>query len=138
VIFRGESRSAGELNGFLDRGSKIHGEISFEQTFRIDGHLQGSVRSQGELVIGESGVVDGEIEVGVVFISGTVHGKVRASHKIEITPAGRVHAELQAPVLIVEEGAFFEGRCAMQREGAGKTKLESEGSKTVVPLSSRS
>lgn len=137
MIFRGE-RPGGELNGFLDGGSRINGELVFEETFRIDGHVEGIVRSKGELVVGESGEVDGEIAVSTVYISGTVRGKVRAVKRIEISRSGRVHAELQTPVLVVDEGAFFEGRCVMGREAAAASAAaEKEPSHSVVPLKPR-
>lgn len=137
-MFRGD-RPGGELNGFLDGGSRIHGELVFDETFRIDGRVEGAVRSKGELVVGESGDVDGEIEAGTVFISGTVRGKVKASKRIEISPAGRVQAELQAPVLVIEEGAFFEGRCSMGRESTAQgTSSSADSHQAVVPLKHRS
>jgi hypothetical protein len=68
----------GDLNGFLDAGSHIVGELHFDDTFRIDGKLTGKVISDGELVVGERGEVDGEIDVRRVYVSGIVKGRVRA------------------------------------------------------------
>ncbi len=104
----------GDLNGFLDAGSLINGELRFEDTFRVDGKIVGKVVSEGELIVGEKGDVDGEIRVRRVYVSGTVKGQVHAE-KIEITPAGRVMADLFAPTLVIEAGAFFEGTCSMKR-----------------------
>ena len=136
MIFRGES-SAGELNGFLDSGSRIQGELSFEDSFRIDGAINGKVRSQGELVVGEHGVVEGEIEVGTLYISGTVRAKVRAFQRIEITAKGRVHGELSTPSLVIEEGALFEGACSM--DGSGSVESSKATGKGVVhPMPAKS
>ncbi len=113
----------GDLNGFLDAGSHIQGDLHFEDTFRVDGKLTGKVVSKGDLVVGEQGQVEGEIQVGRIFVSGTVRGSVRAARRVEITARGRVHADLETPSLVIEDGAHFEGRCAMGREerveGAG-------------------
>ncbi|HVS63635.1 MAG TPA: polymer-forming cytoskeletal protein [Thermoanaerobaculia bacterium] len=113
MIFRGDASGGSQLNGFLDTGSRITGELRFEQEFRIDGAVDGKVVSDGELVVGEQGVVEGEIEVGTVYISGTVRAKVRAHRRIEITASGKVYGEISTPALVIEEGALFEGRCAM-------------------------
>jgi cytoskeletal protein CcmA (bactofilin family) len=108
----------GDLNGFLDAGSHITGELSFDDTFRIDGKLTGNVVSKGNLIVGERGEVDGEIKVGRVFVSGVVRGTMRATERAEITATGRVFAKLYTPSLMIEEGAFFEGQCSMERKEA--------------------
>lgn len=112
MIFKSEGKQS-DLNGFLDTGSHINGELRFETTFRVDGKLTGVVRSAGDLVVGEGGEVEGEIEVGQVFVSGVVRGTIRATRRVQITPTGKVFADLETPALIVEDGALFEGRCAM-------------------------
>lgn len=112
MLRKGDGR--GELNGFLDAGSHIQGELRFEDTFRVDGKVTGKVRSDGELVVGERGEVDGEIVVGRIVVAGTVKGRIEAG-RIEIARSGRVLADLATPVLVVEEGGFVEGTCTMQR-----------------------
>lgn len=131
MMFKGGG-SGGELNGFLDGGSQIEGELHFEDTFRIDGKILGKVISDGSLVVGQKGEVDGEIRVRQVFVSGTVKGEIHASEKIEITAAGRVIADLFAPSLVIEEGAYFEGSCAMTR----RYDLE-KGNVTQLPLAKK-
>ena len=112
----------GDLNGFLDAGSHIEGNLHFEDTFRVDGRLSGRVDSKGDLVVGEQGEVEGDIRVGRIFVSGTVKGSVQASQRVEITSRGKVHADLETPSLMIEDGAFFEGRCSMTQhpESAGE------------------
>ena len=107
----------GDLNGFLDAGSTIKGELHFEDTFRVDGRVEGKVVSKGDLVVGEGGEVDAEIRVGRLFVSGTVRGRVVAK-RVEFAAGGKVFADVETPSLIVEEGAFFQGSCAMAGEGA--------------------
>lgn len=116
-------KARGDLNGFLDAGSHIRGELHFDDTFRIDGRLTGKAISKGNLVVGENGEVDAEIEVGGVYVSGTVRGQVKASERIEIAAGGRVYADLHTPVLVVEDGAILEGHCSMSRtEPSGKPR----------------
>jgi len=112
MMFKG-GETKGDLNGFLDAGSHMQGELHFEDTFRVDGKLTGKVVSSGDLVVGERGEVDGETEVGRVFVSGTLKGTVRAQTRIEITAGGRLLGDIQTPTLVIEEGGFYEGRCSM-------------------------
>lgn len=105
----------GELNGFLDAGSQLQGELRFEDTFRIDGKFSGSIVSDGDLIVGVGGLIDAEVSVRRVFVSGEVRGKLSAAERVEITSEGKVKADLQTPSLTIEDGAFFEGRCTMDR-----------------------
>lgn len=110
--FRGRSAS-GDLSGFLDIGSHFAGELRFDQSFRVDGKVVGTVISEGDLVVGEKGEIEGEIRVGRLFVSGRVQGKVRVAKRLSIHSPGRVQGEIHAPTLVIEEGGVLEGSCAM-------------------------
>lgn len=101
------------LNGFLDRGSHFHGELTFEETFRIDGKFEGKISTGSELILGETADVDAEVDVGRISINGTFKGRIRAKERIDLLPRARVFADLSAPLLKIEEGACFEGSCSM-------------------------
>ena len=126
MIFKGGD-GGGELNGFLDSGSHIQGELQFEETFRVDGRISGRVHTKGELVIGEPGRVDGELEVSSAVISGVVTGRIRALKRVEITASARVSATIETPVLIVEKGAFLEGRSDMRRASLRQEAAQRQG-----------
>jgi cytoskeletal protein CcmA (bactofilin family) len=108
-----------DLNGFLDSGSHLEGELRFDTSFRIDGKFNGSIVSDGDLMVGEGGEIEGELAIGRIFISGTIRGTVRASRRVQIAPSGKVFADLETPSLEIEDGALFEGRCSMMRDGEG-------------------
>lgn len=126
MMFKSEGER-GDLNGFLDAGSQIEGDLHFEDTFRVDGRLSGKVVSSGDLVVGQQGQVEGEIRVGRIFISGVVKGSVKAGQRVEITAQAKVTADLETPSLMIEDGAFFEGRCSM-----GKERPEGAAERPVV------
>lgn len=115
MIFKSDTKSS-DLNGFLDAGSHVHGELRFETSFRVDGKFTGTVVAEGDLIVGESGEVEGELRVGRVFVSGTIRGNVQARQRVQITPGGKVFADIVTPSLVIEDGAIFEGRCSMSRE----------------------
>lgn len=125
----------GDLNGFLDAGSHMEGELRFDDTFRIDGRITGRIVSDGELIVGERGEIEGEVEVRRIYVSGIVRGKLDAGEYLEITPTGRVFADLETPSLKIEEGAVFEGQCTMKGEkGAEGSESHSGGKVTPMPV----
>ncbi len=104
-----------ELNGFLDKGTFFKGEITFKNLLRIDGKLNGVIRSNETLIIGEEADVEGEIFVGICVINGKFKGKIEAKNKIEIHPKALVEGEIKTPVLEVKEGGVFNGNCSMTK-----------------------
>lgn len=119
-----KNEPAGDLSGFLDRGITFKGEISFKDTLRIDGHFEGTIRSGKTLIIGESADVDAEIEVGSLYVSGHLRGQAKVTERIELSNTARVESNLATTVLVVEEGAVFEGRCSMSKDPSKPQEVE--------------
>jgi cytoskeletal protein CcmA (bactofilin family) len=99
----------GALNGFLDSGARFEGTLSFDDVFRIDGHFRGVVVSESELVVGDRAVLEGEIRVGRLAVSGTIRGVIHARERVEVHAGARIFAEIHTPTLVVEEGAVLQG-----------------------------
>lgn len=114
-----KGKGSGDLNGFLDRGASFKGELEFEDTMRIDGRFNGRIVSKNELIVGDSANIEGDIHVGRIAISGTVIGKIVADQKVEIHRNGKVYSDIDTPALIIEEGAIFQGNCAMGDRNKG-------------------
>jgi len=103
---------------YLDRGSKISGKLMFDGPARIDGEVDGEIISKDSLNIGESAVVTAQIKAASIVVAGKVSGDITGSQKIEIRPSAKVMGNLAAPLLVIQEGALFEGHCSMQPEVA--------------------
>jgi cytoskeletal protein CcmA (bactofilin family) len=101
MIFKTDGKQ-NDLNGFLDKGSHLNGELLFETTFRVHGKFTGTVASDGDLIVGEGGEIEGEVKVGDLFVSGVVRGKVAAKRRVHIAPSGKVYAEIETRSLFVD------------------------------------
>jgi cytoskeletal protein CcmA (bactofilin family) len=107
--------------GWIGRGIEVTGDIVFADRLQVDGKVSGKLSSEsGTLVLGESGQLDAQVEVGVCVIHGAIHGNIIARSKVEIHKSGRVHGDVITPVLLVEEGAVFNGAIRMGQEAAGR------------------
>lgn len=115
------ARSSETLNGFVDSGCTIRGELEFSNAFRVDGRIEGTIRSRSELLVGEDGTVEGEIDVARCLIGGQVRGTVKASEKVVLHASARVWGEVHAPAVVMEDGAFLEGKVDMAAGGASAT-----------------
>lgn len=109
---------ATDARAYLDSGSKISGKLYFDAPARIDGHVEGEISAKESLTIGESAVITAQIRASSVVVAGKVSGDITATNRIEIRPSAKVLGNLTSPTLVIQEGAFFEGTCAMELEPA--------------------
>jgi cytoskeletal protein CcmA (bactofilin family) len=119
----------GRLSGFVGNGTVLTGETNFQAMLRVDGHLTGRVSSEsGTLIVGSTGRVDANILVAAAMINGTVNGDIIAMEKVELGRTARVIGNIQAPRLVIEDGAIFEGSCSMlkSKEAFDKKVYESK------------
>ena len=107
-----------DLSGFLAEGTVISGDIRFPDILRIDGKVTGKITSERELVVGDTGEVEADIDVGMLSVNGRVSGTFRVRERMTIHPRGQVRGELilDKPGLIIEEGGLFEGTIEMSGE----------------------
>ncbi len=116
-----KKESPDEILSLLGEGMEMVGEISFAQGLRVDGIIRGKVRSEGSLVIGNKGRVEAEIDIQRITINGEFHGTIHAADRVEIHREGRVYGELYTPCLIIEAGAYFDGKCNMTDKAPAKS-----------------
>ncbi len=130
----------GRLSGFVGNGTVLTGETNFQAMLRVDGHLTGKVGSEsGTLIIGSTGKVDANITVAAAMINGTVNGDIIAFEKVELGRTARVVGNIQAPRLMIEDGAIFEGSCNMlkSKEAFDKKAFDKKAqfeTKDLLPL----
>ena len=108
--------SSDDIKAFIGEGTTFKGVLMYEGTIRIDGRVEGEIITEGNLVIGKSAVVEAEIKVGKISISGKVVGSIHAKEVVEIHPTGKVYGDIRTPALIIEEGVIFQGNCQMEPE----------------------
>lgn len=122
-----DKRSA-DRTTVLKEDASFEGKLMFEGTVCVDGKFKGEVFSSGDLAVGSTGIVEGQIEIGAINILGEVRGNIKASRKIVINAPAVVRGDIVAPSLIIEEGAVFEGSCSMGdvKDRTFKSKIQKD------------
>ncbi len=105
--------SLAAVTGVLDAGCEFEGKLCFQGTLRIGGVFKGQIFTPDTLIIGEGAQVQGEIDAGVVVISGEVHATIKARHRVEIHSPAVFRGSIVTPSLQVDEGVIFEGSSKM-------------------------
>jgi cytoskeletal protein CcmA (bactofilin family) len=121
--------SSAGLIGYLYKGSRVSGQLSFQGPARIDGNVDGEIHCQGTLTIGPGAEVKAKITSQAVVIHGKVEGNVSAKEKVELVAPARLIGNIDTPKLIIAEGVVFDGDCSM---GVAKQKGGVSGSQSVV------
>jgi cytoskeletal protein CcmA (bactofilin family) len=104
-----------EFTSHVNEGTEIEGTLTCSGTVLLNGRVRGEIVSNDTLVVGEKGVINAAIRAAIVEISGEVVGNVSASERIELHPNCRVYGDIDAPVVIIDEGALLEGQCRMTK-----------------------
>lgn len=94
---------------FLGKDVVFKGVLTLEGNIRVDGRLEGELRSTGTLIVGEHAVIRGNIMAGILITSGKIKGDVIALEKIKILKPGVVIGDIRTPAISIEAGAFFHG-----------------------------
>lgn len=110
----------GEVS-ILSSGVKVEGRIYSDGNMRIDGIVNGDITVNGNLTLGEESEVKGEIKARNITVSGKVEGTVSASDKFILEANASLIGDLSAKVLVVEEGALFEGKSVMRTENTAES-----------------
>jgi cytoskeletal protein CcmA (bactofilin family) len=116
-----------EVNAFMGAETFFEGKLTYTGAVRLDGRFKGVIRSDDTLIVGDTGRIEGEIHVGITIIQGEVVGNVYGKERVELHHPGRMIGNVTAPVVIMDEGAIFEGNCKMKE----KKKEEKEEKKEV-------
>ncbi len=117
MFARGESKPraiSDEISAFLGKETVFEGKMTFQGVFRLDGKFQGEIFESGTLIVGETAVIKGKVEVQTIVILGHVDGDVYAKSRAEIHSTGKLYGKLITPVFTVSEGGIFDGNCKME------------------------
>ena len=102
-------------------GTELVGDIKLKDNFHLDGKMDGSLASQGDVAIGRSGRFKGEIQAKRVLVSGVLDGKVDAD-RLEIVASGQVSGEIKVRELVIESGGQFIGASHVKKHDAPQLK----------------
>ena len=108
-----EKRSADSELSLIGSNTVIEGKIITEGSIRIDGKLVGDLVAKANAAIGPSGIVEGTVQAVNISLAGKVTGSLTANEKLVLESKANVKGAIRASRLVIDEGAVFDGHCAM-------------------------
>ena len=97
----------------LSSGVKIEGKIDSDGNVRIDGSVLGDVNVNGNLTLGETAQLKGNVKANNVSVSGKIEGTVTATEKLILESKSTLKGDITSKILVIEEGAKFDGNSSM-------------------------
>lgn len=117
-MFGKESKKAGENTvaerNVIGKNTKITGEIVSEGDFRIDGTIEGNIITNGRVIIGGSGFVNGKVECTNADVEGKFSGELLVANTLTVKSSANINGDVVIGKLSVEPGAAFNATCAMK------------------------
>ncbi|MBL7939694.1 MAG: polymer-forming cytoskeletal protein [Flavobacteriales bacterium] len=113
-----EPVSPGKINSIME-GTSIEGEIKSDSNIRVDGRVKGTVNARGRVIVGQTGVIEGEVVCQSSDIEGTVIGKINCQDLLSLKATAKLQGDINTKKLAIEPGAVFTGNCSM---GGGVVK----------------
>jgi len=98
----------------IAKNTSIVGDIISEGDYRIDGTVEGTIKTKGRVVIGTQGTVKGTVECSNADIEGTFVGKLSVSDLLSLKSSAKIEGEVFINKLSVEPNATFNATCTMK------------------------
>jgi cytoskeletal protein CcmA (bactofilin family) len=94
----------------LNSDVEIQGNLKFSGEMSFDGKIEGDIRGDGALLLGETAAVNGNVEAASAVVRGKVNGNIVAKEKLEIRGKTELFGDIRAARLSIEEGVTFVGK----------------------------
>ena len=120
-----------ESINIITKGTVIKGDVTSTGDFRLDGTLEGNIQLNGKLVVGDTGIVNGNILCMNANIIGTVNGNLSVKELLSLHATARVKGDILINKLSIEPGAVFTGKCRMLDEV--RQQQEAEAAAAAAP-----
>ena len=103
------SKDNEQSESFIGSGTESQGELKVKGTLRVEGQFDGQVNAP-IVILGETGVMKGEVSAKKIVIGGTVEGNLRVQETVEIKATGKVLGDIFTKKISVTEGAKINGK----------------------------
>jgi cytoskeletal protein CcmA (bactofilin family) len=111
-----EKKAAEEISNssnVIGKGTTIEGNIETFGNIRIEGRINGNIKSKAKIALGNSSHVDGNITAQNADVEGGVKGRIEIAEVLVLKATAVVHGDISTGKLVVEPGAVFNGSCKM-------------------------
>lgn len=121
----------------LGKSLLLKGELHAQEEVVIEGKVEGTIKSDGMVVVGKTGVVIADIVAREIIIKGEVTGNVTGTEKVEIIPMGILNGNIQSQRVVLAEGAIFKGNIDMSVKEKPKNVVSEQNKTDNKPVQTK-
>lgn len=103
-----------EIDTIIGPGTKFVGNIEAIGIVRVDGEFRGNIVTKGDVIIGDNGILEGDVSARNMVVAGNSGANINCSEKLQIKADGKVSGDIVVKSIIIEENAVFNGKCSMR------------------------
>ncbi len=107
------SKNNEQLESFIGSGTEFQGGLNVKGALRVDGQFDGKLNAAC-VILGETGVIKGEVSAQKIIIGGKVEGNLRIQEIVEIKATGKVLGDIITKIISIMEGAKVNGKIGME------------------------
>jgi len=100
-------------------GMTVNGDIDSSGVVKVEGRVEGSIRSARQVLVGRQGSVRGDIDTREAIIGGTVEGTITGSERVEIQATAQVSGDVVTRTIVIAEGGKINGSVRMEDQRPG-------------------
>lgn len=97
----------------IGSGTVIIGDVKSKGDIRVDGSLNGSIETEGKVVVGQGGIVEGDVICKDADVAGVLKAKITVSQLLSLKSSAKLNGDIITNKLSIEPGATFTGSCSM-------------------------
>lgn len=130
-----QKEKTADSTSLVSKDVRIEGEIEGPENLHVEGYIRGTIALSGDIFVGNTGIVEADVEAKNIVIQGKVNGNITALKQLEIHPSGRLIGDCMATSIDIKEGAVFEGRSMMMKSSGKSSAANSPSGITTAPKS---
>jgi cytoskeletal protein CcmA (bactofilin family) len=129
--FKSFMSTTSNFDTLVGKSATIGGDFSADGKVRMDGKIKGNVKIYGDLIMGETALIIGNVTAENLELEGTIEGNVTCKGDLLLGSTSKLIGDIKVRKISIEEGAEFQGICTMasfEKINKPTTKSASSGS----------
>ena len=124
TMFQKKEEKLSRIETIIGPQAILKGTIAPKGTIRVDGQIEGGILDAEAVILGDNGIIKGDVSAEVVIVGGKIMGNIVATIRLEILPKANVFGDIRTPSLSISDGSVFEGNCTMLKKNVKSENLE--------------
>ena len=111
---RDKKLDSSSIQNIISPSTRVKGDFSSNGYIRVDGYLEGTVKTSGKVVVGKEGQIVGTLNCSSAYFEGTFQGEMKIENTLTLKASAKIEGDVVTEKLMVEPGAIFNVSCVMK------------------------